>query len=991
MLPGIYSTILLGVAVIFLPGFAAGQTGNSGIAGVVRDNTGAVLPGVTVEAASPMLIEKVRTVVTGADGTYRILDLRPGAYSVTFTLAGFRSVRREGIELPAAFTATVNADLDVGAIEETITVSGAAPLVDVQNVTSNQVLSREVLDAIPVTSRSPQGFAALMPGVIGQGIAGTPGGREEMNTASHGAQARDSLYLIDGASVGGVRGEGGAAAFFRISQAYAGEITVTLGGGTAELAYSGTVTNVIPKEGGNRLSGTVYFDYAGKNFSASNLTPELEAQGFTKDSLSNLRKLWDFSPSLGGPILANKLWFFTSYRNAGSVQTRAGLFENATPLGWVYTPDRTKPAVIRLVDKSQNLRLTWQASQNNKFSAFIDNQPHIVYQRGYQNQITPEATAYAPFPNFFYQLNWKSTLSNRLLLDSSLTYNSTDIPQYRHTPETCDCDAPAVGPDVISALDSATNTMFRANSGLINVEPYGNSNSRAIRYISTLSYVTGNHAAKFGFRLMRGQEWFLWEINGARGYTLRSGVPQSITQWATPIRWQNNVRADLGMFVQDQWTMKRLTVTGGLRYDYWDGGAEEMNLGAGPYVGARSFPATEHSPSWRDLSPRIGIAYDLFGDSKTALKASAGRFITTTSSSGGFGSPFGSDSPNPVVRSILSVTRNWRDTNGDYVPDCDLANPLLNGECDQINNLNFGQNNPNALTISPDILNGNRLYNWDMSVVLQRQILSRVSVSAGYYRKQFYNFTITENLLYEPFHYKEYCVNAPVDPRLPDGGGYQMCGLYDVAREVFGRGQSAIQLESMFGERRSSYDGFDLTGQARLPNAINLSGGMNMGRTATNACFVVDSPQALRFCDTRPPFQPNFAFVGVVPLPWYDISTAFTYRDYPGYQITANQQYTAAQIVPSLGRPFSSGDNGTATVALIEPGTMFGPRQRQLDFRISKRFRFDRWRVALNLDVSNLRNASTPTAANNTFGANWQRPTQLQKGRWAKIGLQLDF
>ncbi len=990
MRPTIGLAVLIGLVIVATPARVEAQ-GASGMAGVVRDTNGGVMPGVTVEASSDALIEKVRTTVTGADGSYRILDLRPGVYTVTFALSGFRTIRREGVELPAAFTATINADLEVGAIAETITVSGAAPLVDVQNVTSNQVMSRELLDAIPVTSRSPQGFAALMPGVIGQGIAGTPGGREEMNTGSHGAQARDSLYLIDGASVGGVRGEGGAAAFFRISQAYVGEITVTLGGGTAELAYSGTVTNVIPKEGGNRIAGTVYFDYAGKSFSASNLTPELEAQGFTKDSLSNLRKLWDVSPSVGGPIASNKLWFFTSFRHAGSVQTRAGLFENATPLGWVYTPDRTKPAVIRLVDKSQNLRLTWQATQKNKFSAFVDNQPHIVYQRGYQNQISPEATAYAPFPNFFYALNWKSTVSSRLLVDSSLTYNSTDIPQYPHTPETCDCDSPAVTPDVISALDSQTGIMFRANSGLLNVEPYGNSNSRAIRYISSLSYVTGNHAAKIGFRLMRGREWFGWDINGARGYTLRSGVPQSITQWATPIRWQNNVNADFGLFVQDQWTMKRVTVTGGLRYDYWDGGAEATDLGAGPYVGARSFAGTEHYPRWKDLSPRIGVAWDVFGDSKTALKASAGRFITTTSSSGGFGAPFGGDSPNPVVRSVLSVTRNWTDSNSNYIPDCDLRNPLINGECQQISNLNFGQNNPNALTISPDILNGNRQNNWDMSVVLQRQLMTGVSVSGGYYRKIFQNFTVTENVLFQPSDYKEYCVTAPVDSRLPNGGGYQMCGLYDLDPTLFGRGTQAIQLESMFGERKSSYDGFDLTGQARLPRGVNISGGMNMGRTRTNTCFVVDSPQALRFCDTRPPFQPNMAFVGVLPLPWYGISTAFTYRDYPGFGITATQQYTAAQIVPSLGRPFSSGANGTVNVPLIEPGTMFGPRQRQFDFRLSKRFRFDALRFAANLDVSNLMNSSTATGAVTTFGSNWLRPTLIQKGRWMKIGLQLDF
>jgi hypothetical protein len=166
---------------------------------------------------------------------------------------------------------------------------------------------------------------------------------------------------------------------------------------------------------------------------------------------------------------------------------------------------------------------------------------------------------------------------------------------------------------------------------------------------------------------------------------------------------------------------------------------------------------------------------------------------------------------------------------------------------------------------------------------------------------------------------------------------------------------------------------------------------MNMGRTHTQTCFAIDTPGALRFCDTRPPFQPNFSFVGVLPLPWYGISTSFTYRDYPGFQITATQQYTNAQILPSLGRNLASGANGTVNVALIEPGTMYGPRQRQIDFRLSKRFRFNARRLATNLDVSNLLNTSTATAANNTFGTNWQRPTGIQKGRWAKVGLQFDF
>jgi hypothetical protein len=346
------------------------------------------------------------------------------------------------------------------------------------------------------------------------------------------------------------------------------------------------------------------------------------------------------------------------------------------------------------------------------------------------------------------------------------------------------------------------------------------------------------------------------------------------------------------------------------------------------------------------------------------------------------------------VRSVIKVTRNWTDNNNDHIPDCDLNNPLANSgidDCSIISNLNFGQNNPGATILSPDVIGDNRQYNWDMSVQLQRQLMTGVSLNVGYYRKQFYNFTVTDNLLVQPSDYKEYSVTAPADSRLPNGGGYPISGLYDLDPSLQGKVTNEIDIESKYGKRINNYDGFDFTGQARLHGGINVSGGVNVGRTRTSTCFVVDSPGALRFCDVRPPMQPNMSFVGVLPLPWYGISTSFTYRDYPGYQISATQQYTNAQIFPSLGRNLASGANGTVNVALIEPGTMYGPRQRQLDFRLSKRFRFDSKRLATNLDISNLFNSSTATAANNTFGAQWQRPTSIQKGRWAKIGVQFDF
>jgi hypothetical protein len=295
----------IGAALAFVVLFPAASLAQSAIAGVVRDTSGAVLPGVTVEAASPALIEKVRAAVTDNEGIYRILDLRPGIYTVTFVLTGFSTIRREGIELPAAFTATVTADLQVGAVEETITVSGAPPLVDVQNVTSQRLLSKDLLESIPA-ARSPQGFAALTPGITSQGISVTPGGVNEMQTAVHGASVSEAIWQVDGVSTAAADSVGGGNNTFRIAQVYVGELTIATGGGTAEQQFSGMVTNVIPKEGGNTFNASLYFDFADKRLSSNNLSDELRTQGFTNESLSKISRLWDVSPAFGGRLEATR-------------------------------------------------------------------------------------------------------------------------------------------------------------------------------------------------------------------------------------------------------------------------------------------------------------------------------------------------------------------------------------------------------------------------------------------------------------------------------------------------------------------------------------------------------------------------------------------------------------------------------------------------------------------------------------------------------------
>jgi hypothetical protein len=966
-----------------VPQLASAQ---SGIAGVVKDPSGAVLPGVTVEAASPALIERVRSAVTDSDGTYRITDLRPGQYSVTFSLPGFSTVKRDGIDLPAAFTATVSVELAVGSVAETITVSGAAPLVDVQNVTSNLLLSKQMIEAIPA-ARSPQALASLMPGVKSPGLGVIPGGVSDMGNAAHGGANSD--YQIDGLTTATVNGFGGGSIVFRIAQAYTAEVNVMTGGGMAESAYGSMAANVIPKEGGNNFNGLFYADFTNSSLAASNLTDKLAAQGLTADSLTKLAHLHDVSVALGGRLLRDKLWFFSSFRAFGVSQTRVGVWDNLTPLGWAYTPDLSRPSVARLKELSRSTRLTLQATPKNKFAVFVDAAPQIAFHRGYtnSNRISQEATNYSPYlPNTFMSVSWKSTLTNKWLLESTAARNYADYDQRRQTDATCHCNTPNIGYDVISKQETSTNTMWGAGTfPITTANNYGHNAGHMWQSNNTASYITGSHNIKGGVQYQRGGEWVSVNPNGGLAYTLRNGLPSSITQYASPIVYQNNMHSNIGTFVQDQWTFKRLTTTAGIRDDYFTLDAAAENLPVGIFVPARSFAKTS-LVHWNDVNPRLGVSYDLFGDGKTAIKATHSRFIASQPSGAG-----GLGSNNPVIRSVLLVTRSWNDADRSLSVDCDLNNPLGNGECGQISDLNFGQNNPNAITYNDKLTHGLRSANWETTALVQRQLAKSVSVTAGYYRRTFSNFLSTDNTLVTPSDYDQYCITAPVDARLPGGGGNQICGLYDVNPVLFGKTLNVINPTTQYGKQSQIFEGVDLTETIRLPRSATISGGLSWGRTKTNSCFAVDSPGALRFCDVTPPMLKTATFVGFVPLPLGFLASA-TYRDFPGPQLTATYNVSNAQIAPSLNRNLSSGVNGTVNVELIQPGTMYGPRARQVDLRLSKRFQFGRNRIMGNVDIFNLLNKGTGIDSwNTTFGPDWQKPLLLQLGRYFKFGAQLDF
>ena len=638
-------TVGAGVAALVLLGVnPTAVSAQSRLAGVVKDTTGAVLPGVTVEASSPALIEKVRSGRHGRPGQYQIVDLRPGLYIVTFTLPGFSTVRRDGIELPASFTATVNAEMRVGQVAETLTVTGEAPLVDVRSATQRRTISREELETLPVLNRDSASYVATIPGVTGVNAGGL--GFTQKTTAIHGGSGAEAFVGIDGFTTSQAGAVGGGGTTYYMNQANVQEVAVKLSGASAEQQMGGISTNVIPKEGGNSYSGFFYAGYTNESLVASNVTDELRAKGFTD---SGLKRSWDYTPALGGPLRKDKLWFYASFRVSGLEQYMPNLYVNLTPMGWAYTPDFTRPAYVRQTDGNAGLRLTWQASTRNKFNAFMDWQPHTHYNRNYSSLVSLEATTWTPAqPNTYATASWNSPVSSRLLLDAGIGTTMVNYNPRRDVNSEWGAqrdEMPAQDYVTVSKLESSTQMRFGSPNN-----NYGNNLYVQRNFRASMSYITGAHVFKVGFSNLFGHSYVDSNTNLGYSVTLSDGRPNQIQQFAEPNgRWQNT-KADLGIYVQDDWTMKRLTLNLGLRYDYFNGYVPAQSLPAGNFFAARDLARVENVPNLKDVSPRLGGAYDLFGDGRTAVKFSVGRYVAGY----GLNQVIGF---NPVTTSVLSVNR----------------------------------------------------------------------------------------------------------------------------------------------------------------------------------------------------------------------------------------------------------------------------------------------------------------------------------------------
>jgi hypothetical protein len=581
----------------------------------VVDGTGGILPGVTVEAASPVLISGSVTAVTDSSGRYTVANLRPGTYTITYTLDGFNKLVRADVVLTGESAMQVNVQMQVGAIEQSITVTGESPLVDVQTVREQFVVTREMMDTLPGAS-SFSGRALLIPGVRNTGM--TEG---QYWPAAHGNTWRDAQTTNDGIRANVLIDDGQWQMGWEMNQAATAELAYEAGGAPAEVQTGGVLQNAIPKEGGNTFRGTFHSVFGNENLNGDNKTPELQAVlGEVNRNAYN----YNVNPGYGGPIVRDRLWFYTAFLRrdtkdwvAGSQFTGEGTPEQRAKNGF---PAAGTQGFNRNWATSGLLRLSNQLSEKHRWRIGFERVNNTQPLQDVTTLRAPESADRIPQPTGYHtQARWTSTMTNKLLIEAgfALQFNKWRREQFEWNESKS------------SYLDLTTNRSTGSYWITGNQPEY----QRTIN--ASASYVTGSHNLKFG---MQNRWGYFTLYNGPHPGDIRQVwtaggglVPVGVFVLSTPLDgFKAEINHDLGLFAQDTWTVDRWTFNLGVRADIFKNGNPPQSSPAGTWVPARDFPALP-AADWKTVVPRLGVAYDVFGNGKTAIKAYAHQYVNQES------------------------------------------------------------------------------------------------------------------------------------------------------------------------------------------------------------------------------------------------------------------------------------------------------------------------------------------------------------------------
>jgi len=1017
-------TLLVAAVLWLLPSIASAQ---ATLTGTVKDTSGSVLPGVTVEASSPVLTEKTRTVVTDGNGVYRVIELPPGIYTLSFSLPGFNVVKRTDIQLQGTVVVTIPVDLKVGALQETITVTGETPVVDVQTVKREVVIQQEVISAIPAT-RTVGSLLNLTPGITvdNNGLAPTP---TMTFFSARGGPTNEGRMTVNGMTVAAAFNGGGVSSYI-LDSAGADEVSTTVSGGLGEMEVGGPVMNLIPRAGGNTFRGTAFINGAGDWSKGNNLDAKLTAPapGPNLKETPGIIKSYDSSVSYGGPILKDRLWFYGSYRKLNTITQIEGVRWNKNTFDmsrwdWVEDPSITAR------------RLEGRQMYIDRFTAQVTPKNRVTFSHEYQSRCegsplktdtnggcdsrgsnwvassatttSPEAsTNYIDFPYTVTQAIWTNPLTSRILLEggfSRLAYNHAGGPGQLPPDGIFDITVT----EQSTANNPATGLPYapRSNYQYRALAQYSDNKSWPMTWRGSASYVTGSHNMKVGYQ----GSYLANQTNRKRNPTLFSynfnqGNPTNFTV-AIP-EWETADRTEVAaLFVQDTWTRGRLTLQGALRYDRsWSfSPAEHNGTTATSKVNATpiTFDRTASVDAFNDITPRFGAAYDVFGNGKTAVKFNMGHYLVSATNDGRY------TTNNPANRILSTVTRNWTD-NGNKIVECDLLNFAQNQECAALtgNNLNFGKFANATTTTNPALLTGwgVRPNDWQYGITVQQELIPRVSLDVGYSHRWFRGVQITDNINRLPSQYVSYTVTAPSDPRLPGGGGYPITVYVPTNAAAAVAAQNYVTFETDFGpERKNYYDGVDVTVNARLRQGLTLQVGSTTGRSLTDRCEtqgLIDSPD-LRDCRNANPFQTTVRGLATYTIPKIDVLVSATVRSQPVQARSANMNVPNSQIIALLGfTPTGFTATGTQSIGIDDNDHRIwdDARRNQIDMRFAKIVRFGRTRSDIGVDVTNLTNANYATTWDNTYqlgqpspGGTWNNPTAIYTPRFVRLNLTVGF
>jgi hypothetical protein len=853
MTRGVVKALWAAVVWLVLAPAAFAQEGQ--IAGTVHDTSVATMPGVTVEVTSPALIEKVRSATTDSNGQYRITNLPVGTYTVTFSLEGFARQQRDNVVLTSGFTASINATMTVGQVTETLVVSGAAPLVDVQSSREVMTIEGQTIRELP-TSRNVNSLLSLTPGINsnyrptstfgapgvcvgGVGVFCNPGlngfnvGDTDTTNLAQGRVMVDGQVINAGGNVPIVGQTGG----YTADVANAQEVNIQVSGAMGESETGGAVINIVPRTGGNTFAGDFSATYTNEHFFSQNNG----AYSNISSVLQSVKSDHDWSIAFGGPIKRDRLWFYVVGRDQGIHKLPVGIDfwpnVNEGQFGYNYQPDRSKPRVeYKNIWRNVSTRLTWQATPKNKINIFWDEQDFcqdpclgvVSVSTSPESWFSVQAR-----PNRLVQASWTNPLTNKVLLEGGISATKTHYNTSEHREFTNHRSIPRVseigdtaGADSVAARVNqfAGGVFFPLSSGSLNSNlGSGGAEIRDYDFIrsrAAFSYVTGRHHVKIGYDggYFRQQQTntvndlqltynYVWPqatcaATLACGNTslqfpedpnnfARRPIPNTV-DFNTGVGTLNDHVMYAAFYAQDQWTFKRVTFSGALRYDHATSGYGETCVGPNQFVPAqadgtnRYCTADTDGVNYKDISPRWAATWDVFGTGKTAVKWSMGRFLNAAGISGIY------SGNNPARRGVQTLRRNWDDANGNRRVDCDLMNFTPNGECGSFVNapgagtgttprtddtLRYGRD-PLALDASgvpvglattqcgrtesaipasvqaycnqygDSLLEGwgRRRGEWQLDLGFQQEILPRLSGEFLFHRRNYFNLTVDDTL-----------------------------------------------------------------------------------------------------------------------------------------------------------------------------------------------------------------------------------------------------